>query len=108
MDKTLKILLAAMAALIILTPLGLISTGETFGEWSNEVVEELVGYVPAGLEDLPISWPAPLPDYAVPGLDTTIGTVAGYILSAVIGVVVGGGLLYVIGKALARKESNEP
>jgi len=58
-----------------------------------------------GLEKLSGVWNAPLPDYAFPGGESSKSmtlSAAAYILSAVIGVVVCGGLLYFVGKKVAR------
>lgn len=88
---------------MVLAPLGLLAVGETFGEWGNEELHEKLGFVPHGLEELSGLWNAPLPDYAFPGGgdSMTVSAVA-YILSAVIGVVACGGILYVVGKKIAR------
>ncbi len=103
MDKTIKNLAIGLVALIILAPLGLLAVGETFGEWSNEEVEEKLGFVPTGLEGLSSLWSAPMPDYALPGSgDSMTSASIAYILSAVIGVVICGGLLYIVGKKVAR------
>lgn len=103
MDKTTRNLIVGLAALIILAPLGLLAVGETFGEWGNEELEEKIGYVPEGLEELSSLWSAPMPDYALPGMgDSMTAESAAYILSAVIGVIIGGGLLYILGKRIAK------
>ena len=103
MDKTTRKLATGLLVLVILTPLGLLAVGETFGEWGPEEVEEKLGFVPPGLESLSDLWNAPLPDYALPGSDESMTVaVAAYILSAVIGVVVCGGLLFLIGKKVAK------
>lgn len=104
MDKIIKKMAIGLGLLIILTPLGLLAVGETFGEWGPEEVKEKLGFVPPGLESLSSLWSAPLPDYSLPGGDGGSMTVAAaaYILSAVIGVVLCGGLLYFVGKKLAR------
>lgn len=103
MDKTIKNLAIGLVALIILAPLGLLAVGETFGEWSNEEVAEKLGFVPSGLEGLSSLWSAPMPDYDVPGGSESMTSASiVYILSAVIGVVICGGLLYIIGKKVAR------
>ena len=103
MDNTTKALAIGLVALIILAPLGLLAVGETFGEWSNEEIEEKLGFVPPGLEELSSIWSAPMPDYALPGQGDSMGSAAmTYILSAVIGVIVCGGLLYAIGKKIAK------
>ena len=103
MDKTVKNLAIGLLVLMILTPLGLLAVGETFGEWSNEEIKEKLGFVPPGLESLSSLWSAPLPDYALPGSEESMTiSAAAYILSAVIGVVLCAGLLYIIGKKVAK------
>lgn len=104
MDKIIKKLAIGLGLLIILTPLGLLAVGETFGEWGPEEIKEKLGFVPPGLESLSSLWSAPLPDYSLPGGDSgsMTGAAAAYILSAIIGVVICGGLLYFVGKKLAR------
>ncbi|MGV8089970.1 MAG: PDGLE domain-containing protein [Methanothrix sp.] len=103
MDKTTRNLMIGLAALIILAPLGLLAVGETFGEWGNEELEEKIGYVPSGLDELSSIWSAPIPDYALRGMeDSMTAASAAYILSAVIGVIIGGGLLYILGKRIAK------
>jgi cobalt/nickel transport system permease protein/cobalt/nickel transport protein len=103
MEKIIKNLAIGLLLLMILAPLGLLAVGETFGEWGTEEVGEKLGYVPAGLESLADVWSAPLPDYAFPngGESMTVASAA-YILSAVIGAIVGGGLLYIIGTKAAK------
>ena len=103
MDKIYGKFAIGLALLIILTPLGLLAAGETFGEWSPEEIKEKIGFVPPGLEQISNSWKAPLPDYALPGgNESTTTAAATYILSALIGVVVCGGLLYFAGKRVAK------
>jgi len=103
MDRTIKKLFIGLLVLVVFTPLGLLAVGETFGEWGSEEIKEKLGFVPPGLERLSSLWSAPLPDYALPGGgDSTTAAAAAYILSAVIGVVVCAGLLYLIGKRIAR------
>jgi hypothetical protein len=80
-----------------------LAVGETFGEWGPEEVKEKLGFVPPGLEELSSLWSAPMPDYALPGQRDSMSAVAmTYILSAVIGVIVCGGLLYAVGKKVAK------
>jgi cobalt/nickel transport system permease protein/cobalt/nickel transport protein len=103
MDKLVRNFAIGLALLIILAPLGLLAVGETFGEWGPEEVKEKLGFVPPGLEQLSSLWSAPLPDYAFPGggESVTVSAVA-YIISALIGVVICGGLLYYVGKRVAK------
>ena len=102
MDKIMRNLAIGLLILVILTPLGLMATGDTFGEWSNKEVKEKLGFVPGGLEHLSSLWGAPLPDYAFQGEGSQHGAVTAYILSAVIGVVICIGILYLVGRRLAN------
>ena len=105
MDKIYRNFAVGLVLLIILAPLGLLAVGETFGEWGSEELKEKLGFVPLGLEKLSGLWNAPMPDYAFPGgegSESMTKAAAAYILSAVIGVVACGGLLYFIGKKVAK------
>jgi hypothetical protein len=103
MEKIIRNLSIGLLLLIILAPLGLLAAGETYGEWGPEELHEKLGFVPPGLEKLSGIWNAPMPDYALPGGgESMIVSSAAYILSAVIGVVVCGGLLYFVGKKSAK------
>ena len=85
-DKKIGASLAALLALIILCPLGLIAEGTAWGEWGTEEMAELtetgvpLGYTPSGmLEGFSLDvW---FPDYAISGMPDTFA----YILSAIIG-----------------------
>lgn len=103
MDRTVRNLAIGLIALVVLAPLGLLAVGETFGEWGTEELKEKIGYVPRGLEQLSSLWTAPIPDYAFPGDESQTGAVAAYILSAIIGVLICGGVLYLIGKSVVRE-----
>jgi hypothetical protein len=102
MDKTIRNLTIGLVILIILVPLGLLAVGETFGEWGAEELQEKLGFVPAGLNQLASFWKAPVPDYALPGNESEKGKVAVYYLSAIVGVALCGGLLYLVGKKIAK------
>lgn len=73
--------LGLIAALVAACPLGLLATGDAWGEWATEDLTEMVGYAPVGLAD-GWEWSSLMPDYTVGALPEWIG----YILSAVIGV----------------------
>ena len=75
----------ALAVLAALSPLGLIATGSAWGEWGADEFMEATGldYVPGQIAN-GFSFDALLPDYTVPGLPD----VAGYIVSAAIGIAV--------------------
>lgn len=74
-------LAALLAALVILTPLGLLATGDAWGEWAAQDVAESVGYAPAGMVN-GWEWQSLLPDYSLGALPDWVG----YVLSAIIGV----------------------
>ena len=73
--------LGLVAALVVLTPLGLLAQGDAWGEWGLEDLSAALGYAPAGM-DTGWEWSSLMPDYAIGGLPDWFG----YILSAVIGV----------------------
>lgn len=88
----------ALAAIMTLTPLGLIAAGSAWGEWSVDELASatarteiaaassgagLPAAVPAGLAKLSTMWTAPISDYAPPFMRSAI---FGYLLSAVFGV----------------------
>lgn len=103
MDKLVRNFTIGLALLVILAPLGLLAVGEAFGEWGPEEFQQKVGFIPQGLQQLSGLWNAPIPDYSLPGGgDSMTVSSAAYILSAVIGVVVSGGLLYFAGKKIAK------
>ena len=102
MDKIIRNLAIGLLILMIFVPLGLLAVGETFGEWGTEELEEKLGFVPPGLEQLAPMWSAPVPDYALPEDESETGMVAAYYLSAILGVIICGGLLYFVGKKVAR------
>jgi len=109
-----KPIAAVLAVLIILTPLGLLTAGRAFGEWSAQdfqnadarvQIERAAGgaaapsEAPSGLKRFAALWSAPLRDYSPRFISNPS---AGYILSAVVGVAL---LLLVILSfgALARR-----
>lgn len=95
--------------LVLVSPLGLIipalfGAGGAWGEWGLEEIEKLVGYVPAGMKKVSDTWKAPLPNYTVPGQSRGIvGESLGYIMTAVIGVMLTAGAAYLIARILSQK-----
>lgn len=75
----------ALGVVALLSPLGLLATGDAWGEWGAEDFMAATGldYVPQHIAH-GFTWNALLPDYSLQGLPD----VAGYILSAVIGIAV--------------------
>ncbi len=95
-----------LGALVVLTPLGLLTQGTAWGEWAADEVKHLVGYVPAGLARLSGTWTrAPLPDYALPsGGGGFWSASVVYVLSAVLGVALIGLLMYLLGRLQAAEQ----
>lgn len=75
----------ALGVVALLSPVGLLATGDAWGEWGAEDFMAATGldYVPQYIAH-GFTWNALLPDYSLAGLPD----VAGYILSAVIGIAV--------------------
>jgi cobalt/nickel transport system permease protein len=95
-----RVLWLMMAVLAMLTPIGLLAGGTAWGEWAPEELESLgLGFIPQGLQQLSNTWASPIPDYEVPG----IGPVPGYILSAVLGIVLVAGVIFLVGRLVARR-----
>lgn len=84
-----KAVYGLIAALICLTPLGLLATGTAWGEWGADEIKKVVsggtslGFVPKGMAN-GFNYEAVMPDYSVHGLPEA----AGYILSAAAGVAI--------------------
>lgn len=90
-----------MLALLVLTPLGLIAQGTAFGEWGTDQLLEEVGRVPSGLAAWADTWRyAIMADYAVPGLNGSVGSVLGYIASGFIGVALVIGLVVLFSRTM--------
>lgn len=101
MDKMTRNIIIVLAVLVVLTPIGLIASGETFGEWNAQVLKEKIGYLPSGFGSLSGMWNAPMAEYGIPGLGNAT---VGYLLSAIVGVLICVGALYVFGKLVVKNE----
>lgn len=85
--------------IILGTPLGLLATGTAWGEWSNEEINNLTGFIPRGMED-GFQFNSLIPDYNVGFLKEHIG----YIISAVVGVTMILIIFKVLGKVNKKKD----
>jgi hypothetical protein len=104
--NTMRNVYIGLAALILLTPLGLLASGTAFGEWGADELKESLGYVPLGVEQGASLWGALLPDYSVPGLDGDFLQVsAGYVFSAIAGSAIIYFAIILLGRHLAKKEA---
>jgi len=100
-----------LGVLIILSPLGLLlpehfRAGAAWGEWGTDEMQKLVGYIPSGLEKLSSIWNAPIPDYAFKGWEEKgLGSLSlAYIVSAIVGIGLVVLIVFLLGKALTKKE----
>lgn len=94
--------------MILLSPLGLLAQGTAWGEWGLDEIQDKLGFIPAGLEHLADSWHAIMPDYALPGLDGTfLQSAIGYILAAVVGVAIIGGITYLFSKVQGKSDQGK-
>ncbi len=95
--KRIKILWVCIFILCLVTPLGLLASGEAWGEWGRDFFVKVFGFIPEGLVRYSNAWNAPLRDYSIPGL----GGVLGYILSAVAGIGLVMVIVWLLGKTLS-------
>lgn len=100
-----KPLYILLAVLICLVPLGLLAEGTAFGEWGADEIASVVvngkalGYTPSGLAN-GFSLSTLLPDYTVAGLPD----VAGYIVSAIVGIALTIIVFRLLASALGKKQ----
>jgi cobalt/nickel transport system permease protein len=101
-----------LLALVALSPLGLLASGDAFGEWDAKGVQEQIrktggsGYVPRGLEEAERHRYKGIPalrDYAQPEEGKSN---LGYIMSALLGIGAISGLTLLVGRLL--KQPNQP
>jgi hypothetical protein len=109
--KTTTKLWIGIAILAVISPLGLIlpqklNAGSAWGEWSTDEIKGLLGYIPSGLQKVSSIWNAIFPDYAFKGWgEKAMGHQSfAYIISAIAGIALCIGAMWLIGKLLARKE----
>ena len=96
--STVKGLTILIIILIVAAPVGLLAIGVAYGEWGSEELQEMLGYVPAGIKEGENLWQAPFPDYSLSDLDPNVA----YWLSAIIGIGIIIVVIWGIGKLVAR------
>jgi cobalt/nickel transport system permease protein len=96
---------AGLAILVLASPLGLLAPGTAWGEWSTQELARL-GFksVPAGLEKLSTLWGAPMARYNLPAFGNTS---LGYLLSAVVGILVVGVVVWLFTMLLTAGRSSK-
>ena len=91
-----------IAALVVLSPLGLLAGGTAWGEWGADEIKARLGFIPEGLHHLSDRWHALMPDYALPGQDGSFGHSAlTYVFAALVGVALLAAITYLFGRAQA-------
>jgi cobalt/nickel transport system permease protein len=74
----------ALAALVLIVPVGLLAPGTAWGEWGTEQLSSLgLDFIPKGMEKLSGFWAAPMHGYNLSSLGNAR---LGYILSAAVGI----------------------
>ena len=110
---TVKKLWVGIGVLALLSPLGLIlpslfKAEGAWGEWNLEEIERITKFAPQGMKRLAGIWKAPMPDYAVPGQGSgMVGESLGYVFTAIIGIALVAGIMYLLAKLLGRKNGTE-
>jgi cobalt/nickel transport protein len=111
--STTKKLWLGISILILLSPLGLIipnrmGAGGAWGEWGLDEIQKIAGFVPEGMKHLAEIWKAPMTDYAMPGQSKgLVHESFGYFVTAVIGVALTAGIMYLLAKLLGRKNDKK-
>jgi len=96
-----------LIALIIFAPLGLITQGNAYGEWSGGELKSKIGFIPEGMASLSDKWKALLPNYSVPGSGSTfINSSLGYIFCAIVALIIILTLTGIISSLAKKKNTN--
>lgn len=107
--KRYKALLIPLVILVALTPLGLIATGTAWGEWGTDEIKEKLGYIPQGFALAADKWHALFSDYGLPLFGTgKAASIAGYIISAIVGVAVISGLIILTSTLIMKAQKKLP
>lgn len=78
-----KSLYIIIGILVLATPLGLLANGTAWGEWGTEEIKNFIGFIPKGMQD-GFKFTSLIPDYSFENLKGYLG----YIISALVGVIV--------------------
>ena len=97
-----------LIALIVFVPLGLLTKGNAYGEWSGNELKSKIGFIPEGMTRLSDKWKALLPHYSIPGWDSNfINSSLGYIFCAIVALVIILTITSVISFLSKRKNTNQ-
>ena len=89
-----------LGILILLSPLGLISDADAWGEWGNEYYQKILGFIPEGIKNAK-GINALMPDYSLSGTNDVVG----YYISAIVGIVLLFGIYFILSKTLKNEKS---
>lgn len=102
----LRWLWVVLAVLIVASPLGLLAPGTAWGEWGADELSGLgLSFIPQGLKALEGLWGAPMADYELPALGNPS---LGYILSAVVGIILIGIVTWLFTKLFTFSRKAKP
>lgn len=74
-----------LIALIIFAPIGLLTQGKAYGEWSGDELKSKIGFIPEGMNRFAGKWKSLFPHYSVPGASSTFfNSSLGYIFCAIV------------------------
>jgi cobalt/nickel transport protein len=101
-----------LGLLILISPFGLLlpelaKAGGAWGEWGNEELRSMLGYVPAQLGSLQGSWKAFFQGYSIPGMQKTWQAKLVYLICGAIGAIVIVAVCLALGKWLSVSEDSE-
>jgi cobalt/nickel transport system permease protein len=98
-----ELLWVGLGAIVALTPLGLLTSGDAWGEWGTAEIAKRAGYAPAKLQAAEGGWHGfnLLPDYL-----SDRGPVF-YIIAAVVGVALIAVATLALGRLLARRDASD-
>jgi len=89
---------------LLLTPIGLIASGDAWGEWDASTLQKMIGYVPSGAARSKELIAPVLKDYGLVGHGGAAWQIGGYLLSAFLGAL----LIAATIRALMKKSRSEP
>ena len=95
-----KFFYSIIGILILATPLGLLANGTAWGEWGLEEIKNRLGFVPKGMEN-GFHFNSPISDYSFEFLNGYFG----YILSALVGVIIILIIFKVLGKINLKRKN---
>jgi cobalt/nickel transport system permease protein len=103
--RRLRWLWVGLAVLVVASPLGLLAPGTAWGEWGTEELTRLgLQSIPAGLEKLSSLWGAPMAGY---DLSILGNAPLGYVLSAVVGILVVGIVVWLFTRLLTLRPEKQ-